>query len=93
MEHIPYKYGIASPEARSLIVGKQEDVNPLAHRRTNLLPVNKLRINESITVNKDEVKHYIPALLKSTVLRYNREYADCLRIVETVRAIEIVRIR
>jgi len=92
MIYVQYRWGQSSPEARRLIVGKPGDANPLADRRTNLLPANKLRINESLFIHKDEVDEWKWKLAKATVIRYNA-YVDCLRVVETSNIVEIVRIK
>ena len=93
MVHIEYKYGRASLFASCLIVGKAGTPNPLADRRTNLLPINTLKIGDSLTINKDELPEWKWKLAITTVKRYNREYADTCRIVETNKTVEIVRIK
>lgn len=93
MAIIEYRYLPASQAARLLIVGKPGTPNPLADRRTNLLPINKLKIGDSLVINKAELPKWKWQLAKTTVKRYNRDYADTCRIVETGTTVEIVRIK
>lgn len=94
MKYLPYRFTRATINTKHLIVGTADAPNPIADRRTNLLPMNKMRVGDSLVINKGEVSREQITIAKTTMKRYNG-YAkeDFCLAIETERTLEIVRIK
>lgn len=94
MDNIPYRYARCSLLASAYIVGTVETPNPIEHRTTNLLPFNKLRVGESLTINKEELPRWKLDNAKSAMRRANG-YAKIkfLEWIDNATNVEIVRIK
>lgn len=90
---IRYKFGRVSESGAELIVGNIETPNPIKASRKLILPLDKLKVGESLFFNKAEMQRWEWILARDTAKRFNKTYESIFSFVESVLTLEIVRIK
>jgi len=92
MQSIPYQLDLCSPEAAKLITGSKLTPNPMGERE-RMIPINKLRVGESLFFNYGEIVRVKITLARECAQRYNKHYDDMFAIVRHEKKLEIVRVK
>lgn len=92
---IQYKYADSSEKAKAFIVGTIGKPNPLGYKK-RLIPLNKLRIGESLFFHVDEMIYGDVMRARELMNRLNKHFNDMFVLVkhdEPKKIVEIVRIK